>query len=354
MAEQRNTFIILSPGFPKDEADTTCLPTQQLFVKKLRAKYPDLKIIVLAFKYPFVDAQYKWNEIDVISFNEHGKGIANHARLWKRIWRLLKQLKRQNNIVGLLSFWCTEYAMVAKRFARKNGIPHFVWLKGQDAREGNPFVKFMQLQGNNLIAISDFVADEFFRNYNVRPAHVVPNAIDEMFFAGTLPVKDIDIIGVGSLIPLKTYDLFVEIVDALKGKYPNIKAVLCGKGVEEGNLRKQIAERHLEANVEIKGEQSHEDAIRLMERSRILLHPSSYEGFSTVCLEALYAGVSVVSFCKPMNNEIKNWHVVKSKEEMLEKVEALLGSNIKSERVKVYTMEEIVHQVMTLYATVAS
>ncbi|MBS1690214.1 MAG: hypothetical protein JSS96_15905, partial [Bacteroidetes bacterium] len=107
MPEQQKTLVILSPGFPKDEADTTCLPTQQLFVKGLQAAYPDLKIVVLAFRYPFVNVTYKWHGVEVISLDERKKGFINHLALWAQIWRLLKKLKVQNDIIGLLSFWCT-------------------------------------------------------------------------------------------------------------------------------------------------------------------------------------------------------------------------------------------------------
>lgn len=352
MQKRKKTLIILSPGFPRDEDDTTCLPTQQLFVKALKAEYPELKIVVLAFQYPFEKKRYNWNEIEIISFNDSTKGLLNHMKLWVKIWRLLKMLNKQYDIVGLLSFWCTEYAMVAKRFAALHGLKHFIWLLGQDARAGNPFVKFMRLKPNNLIGISDFIAEEFAHNYGVRPAYVVPNAIDESLFSDEPVMRDIDILGVGSLIPLKRYDLFIEIIAALKPRYPEIKAAICGKGIEEGKLRKQIAGAGLNENVRLVGELPHNKVIRLMERSKVLLHPSSYEGFSTVCLEAIRAGVQVVSFCKPMKEDIENWYVVESNKGMLGKAGALLANGNQNDKgVRTYTMSEIAGRVMELYAT---
>jgi hypothetical protein len=46
-------FIILSPGFPESEADSTCLPMQQQFVRALKEMYPGLDIVVLTFQYPY-------------------------------------------------------------------------------------------------------------------------------------------------------------------------------------------------------------------------------------------------------------------------------------------------------------
>ncbi len=62
------TLIILTPGFPKNEEDTTCVPPQQIFVKALKEAAPGLNIIVLTFQYPFYSKEYLWNGINVISF----------------------------------------------------------------------------------------------------------------------------------------------------------------------------------------------------------------------------------------------------------------------------------------------
>jgi len=47
MKPEQETLVILSPGFPGNEADSTCMPPQQIFVKALRAICPGLEIIVL-------------------------------------------------------------------------------------------------------------------------------------------------------------------------------------------------------------------------------------------------------------------------------------------------------------------
>ena len=68
------------------------------------------------------------------------------------------------------------------------------------------------------------------------------------------------------------------------------------------------------------------EILQLMKRAKIFLHTSSYEGFSTVCLEALYAGCHVISFIKPMEHDIGHWHIVQSKEEMVKKAMEILGN----------------------------
>ena len=62
-----------------------------------------------------------------------------------------------------------------------------------------------------------------------------------------------------------------------------------------------------------------------MQKAKLLLHPSSYEAFGMVCLEALATGAGVISFVKPMNRQVENWYIVKSKEEMIQRAAKILN-----------------------------
>ncbi len=87
-----------------------------------------------------------------------------------------------------------------------------------------------------------------------------------------------------------------------------------------------------------------------MQQAKIFLHPSSYEGFSMVCLEALYAGCHVISFCKPMAKDFCHWHVVKNKEEMVVKAaELLMNSNNGHEKIMPYSIHETSAAIMKLF-----
>ena len=131
--------------------------------------------------------------------------------------------------------------------------------------------------------------------------------------------RDITILGVGSLIPLKQYDVFIDVVKEIIKEIPLTNAILCGKGPEEIQLQKLIEQYQLQDNIILTGEKPHTETLRLMQRTKIFLHTSNYEGFSTVCLEALYAGCHVISFIKPMQHDIDHWHIVKTKVEMIKK-----------------------------------
>jgi len=332
-----------------DEADTTCLPFLQLFIKALNRNNPELNIIVIAYQYPHVRSEYKWFGNHIISLNAQ-KGILRKPFELVRLWRILKRLYRAHDITGIFSLWLGEYVGAAKWFSKIYNKKQLCWLIGQDVRKGNPFVNLIRPKPGELVAMSDFIAAELNRNYDIMPAHIVPNGIEPSLFSTDRPVKDIDISGAGSLIPLKQYNIFIDVVNDLKKDIPNIKAFLAGKGPEEEKLRIQIASLGLENNIELSGEKQHTAVLEIMQRTKVFLHPSSYEGFSTVCLEALYAGAHVISFINPMKERIRNWHVVNSKDEMTKTVIEILNNEQTVYKPIIFrTMEETAKSIIELF-----
>jgi glycosyltransferase involved in cell wall biosynthesis len=350
MGYKTKTLVVFSPGFPGNEADSTCVPAQQIFVKNLKKIFPGLNIIVLAFQYPFFSREYQWYGITVNAFGGNNKGGFFRLFNWIRIWIKLRKLNRQYELIGLLSFWMGECALVADIFARRNGVKHFCWVLGQDAKLLNKYFRWIKPDGESLIAISDFIAKEFHKNYAITPAHVIPVGIDPALFGPVSAERDIDILGAGSLIPLKQYYLLVNIINFLRDSFPNIKAVICGKGPELETLSKMIKNLHLENNMVLVGELSHTSVLELMKRTKIFVHSSAYEGFGVVCLEALHAGAQVVSFVRPMDANIKNWHFAHIQDGLLKVVKGLLENPVPDySPVSPYLINDTTRAIMKLF-----
>jgi glycosyltransferase involved in cell wall biosynthesis len=351
MMMNEQTLVILSPGFPQNEADSTCLPAQQALVRSINKQFPGVSIIVLAFQYPFSGSEYTWNGNRIIPLNGRNRKRLHRWLLWYRSWRILGKLNRSGKITGMLSFWLDECAFIGSSFSKRKNIPHFTWLLGQDARAGNRYMKLMQPQPSSLVAISDFLAKTFYENYGIRPPHVVPNGIDPGIYASPPVVKDIDVIGVGSLIALKRFDIFIEVIKELKSHLPTIKVLICGKGSEQHKLEQSIRENGLTQNISLTGEMDHSTVLALMQRSKLMLHTSSYEGFSGACLEALYAGAHVISFFSPQDAWIRHWHIAENKEEMIElALEILQSGNTDHSAVLPYKMSDTAKSIMHLFA----
>ncbi|MDB4904285.1 MAG: hypothetical protein JWQ63_3566 [Mucilaginibacter sp.] len=350
MKTKPETLVILSPGFPKNEADTTCVTAMQLFVKALKEVCPGLNIIVLAFHYPFISKEYKWFGAKVISIGGKDKGRLFRLLTWIKAWMILRKLNKKYRLMGLLCFWFGECALVGNYFAKTHRLNHYSWLLGQDAKRSNKYFKWIRPKGESLIALSDFISKEVKKNHGVSPLQVIPVGIDTSLF-GPVPLKrDIDVLGAGSFIPLKQYYLFVQAISFLKETFPDIKAVICGNGPETEQLKSMAASLHLEKNLTFTGELPHNEVLALMQRSKVFLHPSNYEGFSTVLSEALYSGAHVVSFCKPMAKNFRHHYVVKASEEMNSKILTILKTKrLDYQAVLVCSVQQAAKNIISLF-----
>jgi len=344
------TLVILSPGFPKNEADTACIPPQQIFVKALKEICPGLNVVVISFQYPFIERFYKWHRVKVYSIGGKEKGGYSRALVWIKAWRILLGLKKKNRILGILSFWFGECAFVGSYFAKRYRLMHYAWVLGQDAKSGNKFFRWIKPNGNELIALSDFIAAEIRQNYWISVHQVIPVGIDTSMFGPAPAKRDIDILGAGSLIPLKQYHLFIQSIGFLKPLFPNIKTVICGSGPELDRLRALSASLDLNNNIFFAGELPHAEVLALMQRSKVFLHPSAYEGFGSVLSEALYAGAHVVSFVKPMNKDYRHHYVVKDTDTMNAALSTILKNTHRGhDPVLMCSIQQIAKNVISLF-----
>ena len=104
--------------------------------------------------------------------------------------------------------------------------------------------------------------------------------------------RDIDILGVGGLIPLKNYQLFIRLIKSILPDFPNLKAVIIGEGKERKIIEQMIEEWNLSEHISLTGMLPRHEVLNYMNRSRIFLHPSTYESFGFVFSEALYSGMA--------------------------------------------------------------
>jgi glycosyltransferase involved in cell wall biosynthesis len=345
-----DTLVILSPGFPENEADTACLPLQQSLVKTIQQNNPSLKVVILSFHYPFKKQSYSWNGIQVEAFGGKSRGKLFRLYNWIKIWQALKKIKQTHNIKGLLSFWLGECAFIGKQFARQYHLKHYCWILGQDAKAGNSYFKMINPKPDTLVAISDLIAQNIKDNYGMMPAHIITGGINDAQSGKPSPEKSIDILGVGSLIPLKQYHLFIEVVCRLRRQFPDIKVVLCGDGPERERLAQMIRKLDLEQNITLTGSIPHAEVLALMQQTKVFLHPSNYEGLVMVCLEALNAGAKVISFVRCMNEPIKNWYSLNSTLDMAALItEILANPYTEYTAVTPYKIEDVAEKMLQLY-----
>lgn len=339
-------LLLVTPGFPENEEDTTCLPSLQQFVLSYKKLYPDLNITILSLHYPFHKSFYQWHDINVHCTT--GKNKTGFKRL-RTIYRAYKKgvmINHSATIDAVLSVWVTDAALAAKHIARKLHVPFFAWAWGQDVKPDNKYMKLVNPNPEHLAVMSDYQNDILEHSYGIKAKYVIPNAIiEDVFPALNTGERTVDILAVGSLIPLKQYHLFIEQVKWLRENgYPNIKAVLAGDGPLKNEMVALREKYNLENNLTIAGSVPHDEIFKLMNNAKIFLHPSSYEGHSTVILEALYSGCHVVSFMPIATTAVENFIQCSSTNDMQAAIIHALANPTPVKRVFYTTWQQNVKQ----------
>lgn len=91
----------------------------------------------------------------------------------------------------------------------------------------------------------------------------------------------------------KNLHILPAVVEHVKTKYPDVRLLLAGNGDEEASLRSLVTNMGLDDAVQFLGMRT--DLSDLFAVSDVFLFPSGQEGFGLVVLEALAAGLSVVT-----------------------------------------------------------
>jgi glycosyltransferase involved in cell wall biosynthesis len=136
-----------------------------------------------------------------------------------------------------------------------------------------------------------------------REITVLPIGIDTDGIDSVLPAKTrSDVLFAGRLIREKHVDVLVDAVGILRLASPGIRCVIIGDGPERINLEEKVRSLDLSDNILFTGFLPRsEDVIAHMKSSRVFVLPSTREGFGISVLEALAAGIPVVTIDHPKN-----------------------------------------------------
>lgn len=339
-------LLILTPGFAADESDTTCIPGLQDLVQSYKRLYPEMHIHVIALHYPFREGEYCWNGVTVYAAGGLNSK-ARKLRTWWRVLRRIRALHSQKTMSVLHSFWLSESTLLGQIASRLYGIPHLATIMGQDAKPDNrylPLIGVLQSVSLSVFALSEFAAGVYAQStgrvvrgiipFGVVP-HGIPPALSQNEMKGLAKTRNIDILGVGSVIPLKNYTTFLELVASVKQHKSSVRAVILGGFVdatEVKRLRSMITKLHLEKNVTLAGEVPRSEVFFMMAQSTVLLHTSEYEGQGWVLLEALQYGASVVCFDVGYTMVHPKMHVCQSTADMELVLREVVDENAVNER----------------------
>lgn len=119
---------------------------------------------------------------------------------------------------------------------------------------------------------------------------VIVRALSKRKELGITP-NDFVIISVGELNPNKNHEVIIEAIARLKN--PHIKYILCGQGELTEYLSQKAEQYGLQSQVKILGYRT--DIKELLEMSDLFAFPSKREGLGIAALEAMAAGLPLLT-----------------------------------------------------------
>jgi len=340
-------LLLLTPGFAADENDSRCIPPLQLYARKLQERGL-FKITILALNYPYRCEQFDWHGISVYAC--HKKGALQKVRVWKQAFSWLKKINREDPIDGVHSFWLHDVALLGHYFGAYLKVPHWTTMMGQDVRPANKYLRFLPLKKMQLIALTEFHAQQFKQTTGLAAQHLIPWGLDPSNFKfDIMPPKRFDIIGVGNLIELKNYALFIRLLARLRKQFPKLKAALIGDGPQRKALEEQANTNGLKDHLDFLGYVQREEVLKHMGASRIFLHTSTFESFGYVLLEAMASGQTVISTPVGMAMSSDFCHTGKNEEELFEQLFKHLSATEKRNPSFPHLIEDTLKSYLTIY-----
>lgn len=110
------------------------------------------------------------------------------------------------------------------------------------------------------------------------------------------------IISAGRLVPWKGFDALIELMPEVNKKIPHAKLVIAGSGPEEERLKAKS--RKLKASVVFTGNVSHDELLSYLKAADLCVLNTGYEGLSHLLLEAMAAGVPIITTSVGGNPEL--------------------------------------------------
>jgi len=256
----------------------------------------------------------------------------------------LRALKRINpDVVHAQGVY---YSVAAYLFKRLREKPYIIYFRGTGLYMPHYIVKTILklsvINAAEVLALTEHMRTTIEAKYK-RDAIVIPNGVDTSRFSrlskkaarAELNIKEGEqvVIFVGSLISVKGVEYLVEAKNTAIQHFPEARLLLVGDGEGRQKLEALVTKLNLEKGVSFVGKVAYERVPGYLVASDLFVLPSLSEGFPNVVLEAMAAGLPVVTTNVRGLPEIvkdgENGFVVEPQNprQLVEKIALLLDNN---------------------------
>lgn len=173
---------------------------------------------------------------------------------------------------------------------------HWTWVAFRNKEEERTCYRNF----DKIVCVSKIVEESFQKVFGVTGTMIIHNPIDtEKIIAMSVAemrypkMKDIRIVTIGSLIPVKGYDRLLRVVKRLVEEQYEFELLIMGEGVQRAAYENFISENNLFNHVKLMGYM--DNPYPILKSADIYVCSSYAEGFNTAITEALVLGVPVVT-----------------------------------------------------------
>ena len=208
-------------------------------------------------------------------------------------------------------------------------LPYMVSLRGSDVPGQNarlqrdykilaPLFRRIWQHADVLVACSQGLRERAQRFLPSVPVDVIPNGVDLDRFTpsptwGRDRPKDqrARLLTVGRLSETKRVDLLIEAVEILAGSDCPVQLTIVGAGSQHGRISQMVRERSLGSSVHMTGRLGQECMPEVYREHDLLVSASFQEGMSNAMLEAMAAGLPIVTTaCEGLDELIRDNGVI--------------------------------------------
>lgn len=189
--------------------------------------------------------------------------------------------------------------------ARLAGVPVVISTKHND----DPFrlrapvralERWLARRTDRVIAISDWI-----RRFTIEAVATPPDKVITVRYGYSAPdavesdgielpdVGQETLVSVGRLVPQKGHEYLIRAFAAICNRFPASRLIIVGEGELRPHLTALARELGVEERLSLPGYRR--DALGIIRRGALYVHPSLWEGFGLVLLEAMAEGKAVVA-----------------------------------------------------------
>ena len=148
-----------------------------------------------------------------------------------------------------------------------------------------------------VVTLSESSRQEIVGTLRLDPGRVsvVPPGIDARYTPGGRRSPRPLVLAVGRLVPVKHFEVLIDVLCRLRQRHPDLQAVIAGEGYELEHLQSEVAARDAGSWLQLPGRLSDADLLDLYRRAWVVASASSHEGWGMTITEAAACGTPAVA-----------------------------------------------------------